>query len=157
MGIWYVNAHIPTSFESKCTNAVEYYHWNNEKKPNERPGIKNRFYCVNENSNETVKMDGHAWVHDTRTNAEWKVEFFWPFAFSYWVIGMSPDYKEVVIGHPSRDYLWVMSRRSDLSADRIEYWMRESEKQGFSREKLRVVPFTRGYKISDSELEAVFK
>ena len=36
---------------------------------------------------------------------------------SYWIIELAPDYRYVVIGEPSRDYLWVLSRTPALSED----------------------------------------
>lgn len=155
MGIWYVNAHIPTSFEDRCTNAVEYYRWKNSDRPGDRPGIENAFYCQNEGTNDFVKLDGYTWVHDTKSNAEWRIEFLWPFPFAYKVIGLTPDYSETMIGHPSRDYLWIMSRTPTLSPARIEYWMKEAEKQGYSRAKLRIVPFRPGFQMSEPELRSI--
>lgn len=152
MGVWYVNAHIPTSFEKDCTNAVEYYRWRNPGEKNARPGIENLFYCENAHSPEKVKMSGYAWVHDQKTNAEWRIEFIWPFVFQYWVIGLSPSGDEVVIAHPSRDYLWIMSRTPNLPRARIDFWMKAAAEQGFPAEKLRIVPFTPGFKMTEVEV-----
>lgn len=154
MGVWYVNAHIPTSLEKNCSNAVEYYHWRNRAQPQERPGIENLFYCEDVETGKPVKMDGYAWVHNRRTNAEWRIEFFWPLAFQYWVIGLSPEGDEVVIGHPSRDYLWIMSRTPALPRARIDHWMAESARQGFDPAKLRIVPFRAGFKMSEAEVRS---
>ena len=35
----------------------------------------------------------------------------------YWVIGLAPDYRYAVVGEPSREYLWVLSRTPTLAAD----------------------------------------
>jgi apolipoprotein D and lipocalin family protein len=35
----------------------------------------------------------------------------------YWVIGLAPDYSYAVVGEPSREYLWVLSRTPTLAAD----------------------------------------
>jgi apolipoprotein D and lipocalin family protein len=44
-------------------------------------------------------------------NAKLKVRFFGPFAGDYWIIGLDPiDYQWAVVGHPSRKYLWFLSR-----------------------------------------------
>ena len=35
----------------------------------------------------------------------------------YWVIELAPDYRYAVIGEPSRQYLWVLSRTRQLSPE----------------------------------------
>lgn len=158
MGIWYVNAHIPTSFESNCKNAVEFYRWLNAEKPHERPGIQNRFFCepATSRTSKNVLLNGYAWVHDLETFSHWKIEFFWPLAFDYRVMGLSDDYQEVMIGHPSRQYLWIMSRSTKMSSERIEYWMKKAEAQGFKRSELRIVPFDPTFQMSSERLDQIF-
>ncbi len=36
---------------------------------------------------------------------------------NYWIIELAPDYRYAVIGEPSREYLWVLSRTRTLSPD----------------------------------------
>ena len=64
-----------------------------------------------------VSWHGTAWVTNTDTNAEWKVRFIWPFSSTYLVLELDPDYRWAVIGHPSRNYLWILARQPELSAD----------------------------------------
>ena len=35
----------------------------------------------------------------------------------YWVIGLAPDYRYAVVGEPSREYLWILSRTPTLATD----------------------------------------
>jgi apolipoprotein D and lipocalin family protein len=44
-----------------------------------------------------------------------------PFGWgNYWIIELAPDYRYVVVGEPSREYLWVLARTRTLSpADRL--------------------------------------
>ena len=35
----------------------------------------------------------------------------------YWVIELAPDYRYAVVGEPSRQYLWVLSRTPELSPE----------------------------------------
>jgi len=35
----------------------------------------------------------------------------------YWVIGLAPDYRYAVVGEPSRQYLWVLSRTPTLAPE----------------------------------------
>jgi apolipoprotein D and lipocalin family protein len=48
----------------------------------------------------------------------------------YWIIDVADDYRYAAVGHPSRDYLWILSRtatlaQSDLSA--LESILREAD------------------------------
>ncbi len=62
--------------------------------------------------------EGTARVVDRKTNAKLKVTFFWPFSGDYWIIDLGEEYEYAVIGHPSRKYLWVLSRTKTMD-DRV--------------------------------------
>lgn len=49
-------------------------------------------------------------VVDTTTNAKLEASFFGPFWGACWIIDLGEDYEFAVEGHPSRDYLWILSR-----------------------------------------------
>ena len=168
MGIWYVNAHIPSGIEKDCTNAVEFY----EKGLPSDPGpagarkVNNLFTCRNESSvsdqfshrtPDEVKLHAHGWVVNERTNAEWNVRFFWPVSLGYYVLYVSPDYSEIVVGHPSRDFLWIMSRSSRMPRARIDELMKLAIVQGFDASQLRIVPFTEGFTLSTEALKAKYR
>jgi apolipoprotein D and lipocalin family protein len=51
---------------------------------------------------------------DKKTNAKIKVSFFWPFSGDYWIIDLEENYEYAVVGHPSRKYLWILSRTPEM-------------------------------------------
>jgi len=53
---------------------------------------------------------GRARVVDRTTNAKLEVSFFRPFWGDYWIIDLADDYSYAVVGHPGRDYLWILAR-----------------------------------------------
>ncbi len=59
-------------------------------------------------------MRGKARVVDKATGAKLKVSFFWPFWGSYWIIGLDADYQWAVVGHPNRNYLWILGRSPQM-------------------------------------------
>ncbi len=61
---------------------------------------------------------GTAQVADKETNAKLKVTFFWPFSGDYWIIDLGKEYEYAVVGHPSRKYLWILSRTETIG-DRV--------------------------------------
>ena len=52
----------------------------------------------------------------TTTNARLEVNFFWPFWGDYLFIDLSENYDYAVVGHPVRDYLWILSLTPDMEA-----------------------------------------
>lgn len=65
--------------------------------------------CVTQ-SGEINQSVGTAKIVEKSTNAKLKVTFFWPFYGNYWVIDLGDNYEYAVVGEPSRDYLWILSR-----------------------------------------------
>jgi apolipoprotein D and lipocalin family protein len=63
---------------------------------------------------ELSSVQGTAWVVDTKTNAKLRVRFFWPFTGDYWIIDLGENYEYAVVGHPSRSYLWILSRKPEM-------------------------------------------
>jgi apolipoprotein D and lipocalin family protein len=57
---------------------------------------------------------GKAWIVDRQSNAKLKVRFFWPFSGDYWIIDLDTNYQYAVVGHPNRDYLWILSRSPQM-------------------------------------------
>jgi apolipoprotein D and lipocalin family protein len=47
--------------------------------------------------------------HQATSNAKLKVSFFRPFWGAYWIVDLGANYEYAVVGHPSRDYLWILS------------------------------------------------
>ena len=48
-------------------------------------------------------------------NARLRVRFFGPFAGYYWIIGLDEkNYSWALVGHPSRRYLWILSRQPTM-------------------------------------------
>ena len=79
--------------------------------PHDDGTIAVRNECRQENLEGAVRaVEGRARVVDPSSNARLKVTFFWPFWGAYWIIDLDPGYQWAVVGHPSRNYLWILSR-----------------------------------------------
>ncbi|MCK7501684.1 MAG: elongation factor P maturation arginine rhamnosyltransferase EarP [Comamonadaceae bacterium] len=57
---------------------------------------------------EPKRAEGYAKIDDPVSNAKLRVTFFWPFFGDYWILELGPEYSYSVVGHPSRDYLWIL-------------------------------------------------
>ena len=136
MGKWYVIASIPTIFESGANNAVETYTWNEKE---ERIDVDFRFRKDSPTGPEKV-MPQKGFVSNHETNAEWKIQPFWPFKFSYLIIDLAPDYSDTVIGVPSRSYVWIMARQPKMSDARYNELVSKIGGLGYDVSKLKKVP-----------------
>ena len=103
-GTWYEIATIPMSFQKGCTGVTATY----TLRPDGDVDVLNT--CRKERVDGELKTArAKAWSVDP-SNAKLEVRFFWPFHGSYWIIDLDPDYRWAVVGHPSREYLWILSR-----------------------------------------------
>lgn len=115
LGTWYEIASFPQSFQKGCTGSTATY----SLREDEKIEVVNRCRLESLEGPEKIAR-GVARVVDPTTNAKLEVSFFRPFWGDYWVIDLEPSYAFAVVGHPSRDYLWILSRTPQLSPDVYE-------------------------------------
>jgi apolipoprotein D and lipocalin family protein len=109
-GTWYVIANIPYWLENGKVATADRY----AMRPD---GRMDNVYVFRRKSFDAPEVEWHGvgWVTNTTTNAEWQVRFIWPLSATYLIIDLDPDYRWAVIGHPSRDYFWVLARERQLN------------------------------------------
>jgi apolipoprotein D and lipocalin family protein len=104
-GTWYEIASYPHRFQKGCVASRAHY----ELRADGQVGIVNQ--CRQERlDGELRTVSGTARVTDPVSNARLEVSFFRPFWGAYWIIALDADYRWAVVGHPSREYLWILSR-----------------------------------------------
>ena len=81
-------------------------------------------------------VSGRARVVDEATNARLEVSFFRPFWGDYWIIDLAPDYSYAVVGHPSRDYLWILARTPQLPEETYAGIVKRIEEKGYPLDRL---------------------
>jgi apolipoprotein D and lipocalin family protein len=135
MGDWYVIAHIPTFIEDEAHNAVESYALADD-------GTIPTTYVFNNGS-----LDGplktynpRGFIHNRETNAEWRMQFIWPFKAAYLIAYLDADYQTTIIGVPDRDYAWIMARTKTLPEARYQELVDFLAKTGHDTSQLRRVP-----------------
>lgn len=134
MGEWYVIANIPYFGERGNVAGRAIYRM--------RDGRMDDIYRYRDGDFDAPveEMTGVAWVVDEETNAEWKVQFYWPIRFGYYIIGLDENYQWTVVGHPSREYAWIMARAPELSDERYQALLELLEERGFDPSQLEKVP-----------------
>jgi apolipoprotein D and lipocalin family protein len=68
------------------------------------------------------------------------VQFIWPFSADYLVIDLDPDYRWAVIGHPSRNLLWVLARDRQLPDTTYQALVARTAIQGYDPTRITKVP-----------------
>ncbi|UCG79438.1 MAG: lipocalin family protein [Nitrospirota bacterium] len=111
-GTWYEIARYPNSFQKDCYESRATYSLRDDGKIS----VLNECY-KGSRQGKLRSAKGKAWVVDKETNARLKVSFFWPFSGDYWIIELEENYQYVVIGHPERKYLWILSRQKTMGDD----------------------------------------
>lgn len=135
MGTWYEIASYPQRFQKGCTGTVAAY----TLRENGQVEVLNRCNRDSLTGRLTVAK-GRARVVDRASNAKLKVTFFWPFWGDYWVIDLGRDYEYAVVGHPNRQYLWILSRERTLAPDVYAGILERLRAQGYDTDRLRVTP-----------------
>ena len=132
MGLWYEIAAFPQHFQKGCTGSTATYSLRGDGQVD----VVNR---CRKGSLEGKKRSakGRARVVDTASNAKLEVSFFRPFWGDYWIIDLGADYEFAVVGSPSRDYLWILSRESTMEAAVYDAIVERLAAQGYEIAKLR--------------------
>lgn len=132
LGTWYEIASFPQWFQKGCTATTATY----SLRPDGQIDVLN---ACRKNSLDGKRDEAHgrAKVVDKISNAKLKVTFFWPFYGDYWVIDLGPDYEYAVVGHPSRDYLWILSRKPQMAPAVYEGILNRLKAQGYDLSRLQ--------------------
>ena len=135
MGDWYVIANIPTFFEQGAHNAVESYRLDDDGT------IATTFtYRKDGFDGKEKSYRPRGFVRDTETNAEWGMQFVWPFKGDYRIVYLSEDYSTTIIGRNKRDYVWLMSRHPELPESEYQAAVKSISDAGYDISELQRVP-----------------
>jgi apolipoprotein D and lipocalin family protein len=136
-GTWFEIARFPNSFQDApgqvCIATTATY----TPRPDGQVGVVNR--CEDAAGKPNVAT-GSAYAVEGTGDAKLRVSFFWPFYGDYWVIGLDPEYRWAVVGAPSRDYLWILSRSRAMTDADYAAATSIATREGFDTSRLRRTP-----------------
>ena len=134
-GLWYEVARLPTRFEKGCQHVTAEY----KVRPDGKVDVLNT--CHKEGLNGPVETaKGIARTMDA-TYSKLKVSFFWPFEGDYWILDLDfADYQYALVGTPSRENLWILSRTPHLERSRRDHLIGKARELGFPVEKTLFTP-----------------
>jgi len=131
LGTWYEIASFPQSFQRGCTGTTASYTLRDDGELD----VTNRCRLGSLEGEEKVAL-GRARLVDRATNAKLEVSFFRPFWGPYWIVDLAPDYSYAVVGHPGRDYLWILSRTPTMSEATYQEIVTRLRAQGYDTSRL---------------------
>jgi apolipoprotein D and lipocalin family protein len=131
LGTWYEIASFPQSFQKGCTATTATYSLRSDGEID----VLNRCRKHRLDGVENQAL-GRARVVDTVTNARLEVSFFRPFWGGYWIIDLGNDYQYAVVGHPGRDYLWILSRTPTMAPEVYDGILSRLRERGYQTERL---------------------
>ncbi len=131
-GKWYEIASYPAPFQAGCTGTTAEY----TPRDDGKIGVLNT--CNQDRLDGPVNsIQGTARVADPATNAKLKVSFFWPFEGDYWIIELDEEYQWAVVGEPSRQFLWILSRTPTMDEALYESILSRLPDKGYDPARLQ--------------------
>lgn len=133
-GTWYEQASIPMIFQnSACVGTTAHYTLN----PDQSIKVWNQCYIPHQQGYTLDRIEGRAFVADTSSNAKLKVSFGGPFAGDYWIIALDTAYSYALVGHPSRNYLWLLTREPVVAEEQIQMMLKLAQDQGYDLKRVK--------------------
>lgn len=128
-GKWYEIARIPHHFEKGCSCSMAEY----------TPKADGSLAIINscKKGGRIKTIHGRARVENAPQNSQLAVRFNFFARGQYYIIDLAPDYSYAVVGHPSRNYLWILSRSPQLSDNTYQTLLEKVQKLGYKYEDIK--------------------
>ncbi|HVY47778.1 MAG TPA: lipocalin family protein, partial [Minicystis sp.] len=126
-GRWFEIAKLPRVAEAKCTNTVAVY------------TVRDGGLDIDNQCNDGAfdgpvrKQSMRASVAESTSQLTLTVAGF---SGDYWILEVGPQYEYAMIGVPSRDYLWILSRTPTLDAKTLDALVAHAKDKKFDVSRL---------------------
>lgn len=135
MGTWYVVGYTPILVDKKAHNATEHYYL----KPN--GNIQTTYQYRDGGFDGPLKtFRPKGFVHNSDTNAEWRMQFIWPFKAAYIILHYDEALGETIIAHPNRKYAWIMLREPEYAEATYDHLLNKLVDVGYNRDLIKKLP-----------------
>ena len=124
-GKWFEGAKLPRASQAGCSGTTAEYQLRSAT----------QLLVVNECHEGGLqgplkRVAARAVVSDPSVPAKLSLDFGVAFG-DYWIIETGDDYEYAVIGHPTRDYLWILSRERSLPEEKLDGILERAKSRGF--------------------------
>lgn len=135
MGDWYVIAYTPTFIDEDGYNQIENYRLNDD-------GTIATTFTFRDGGfdGKTKKYTPKGFVVEGTNNAEWGMQFLWPFKGEFLISELADDYSSVVIARSKRDLVWLLARKPDMSQADYDRHLARIAAMGYDLSKVKRVP-----------------
>jgi apolipoprotein D and lipocalin family protein len=141
LGTWYEIAKYPNWFQKKCVGNTKAVY------SARADGTLKVLNSCKTADGEVSEAEGTARQIGTKDSPKLEVRFapawlsFIPMVWGdYWVIDLDPQYQVAVVSDPRREYLWILSRTSQLDKKVYEDTLARIQAQQFDVRKLELTP-----------------
>ncbi len=132
LGTWYEIASFPSWFQRDCVATQAAYSLRDDGRVRVENACREKTL-----DGEWTRIEGIAWPAEPGDFTRLKVQFFWPMRGDYWVLALGPDYEWALVGHPNREYLWVLSRTRAIEDAVYASIVKQASAEGYDVERLR--------------------
>ena len=124
-GKWFEIAKLPRPSQAGCTGTTAEYQLKSATE----------LLVVNECHEGTLqgavkRVAARAVATDAGVPAKLSLDFGFAYG-DYWIIEVGDDYEYAVVGHPTRDYLWILSRDRTLPQTTLDGVLARAKAKGF--------------------------
>jgi apolipoprotein D and lipocalin family protein len=125
-GTWYEIANLPRATQAGCTGTTAEYQLKSASE----------LLVINECRKGSLtgpleRVSARAVANDPGEPGKLSLDFGFAYG-DYWVIDVGQDYEYLVVGHPSREYFWILSRTRVLPASTLAGVLDRAQKKGFA-------------------------
>ena len=132
MGQWHEICHYPFLYQKDCEKAKAIYKWDSV---NQVVLVENQCYA---NNKMIRSRTAKAWIPDPSDKGKLKIMFDGfprdPVPGDYWVLWT--DYKNAIVGGPTKNMLWWLSRNPTVKARDVEPMLKLIRSYGYDTDKL---------------------
>ncbi len=128
-GTWYEIAHLPRATQDGCSGTTATYTPLSDD---------SHFSVVHQctlRDGSLLTSNATLYVLDQSNTAKLGIDLG-GFIGDYWILEVASDYRYVVVGHPSRDYLWILSRDKHLAQVDLDAVLAHAKVEGFDTSTL---------------------
>ena len=125
-GKWYEIAKLPRATQAGCTATTAEYQIKSTSE----------LLVINECHEGSLtgplkRVSARAVANNASEPGKLSLDFGFAYG-DYWVIDVDDQYQYLVVGHPSRDYLWILSRTRSLSKATLAGVLDRAQASGFA-------------------------
>jgi apolipoprotein D and lipocalin family protein len=131
-GTWYEIAHLPLAAQAGCIGTTATY----------TPIENGRFSVVHQctlANGAPVKQAATLYDLGDGSHAKLGIDLG-GFIGDYWITDVASDYRYLVVGHPSRNYFWILSRQKHMAQADLDAVLARANSEGFDTSQLVYTP-----------------